>query len=90
MTGMRSGTLEVTGKEPNLKARQPRKTKAPQTRPELRPGAVSVFQRFLLGQTFCCAQIGLGSLVATSTPNTVAVVRTFPAIVMSASAKGGC
>ena len=35
-------------------------------------------------------QIGLGPFVATSTPSTVAVARTFPAIVMSASDRGGC
>jgi hypothetical protein len=34
-------------------------------------------------------QIGLGFLVATSTANIVAVPRTFPAIVMSASDTGG-
>jgi len=39
---------------------------------------------------FRYAQIGLGLLVTTSTPNTVAALRAFPAIVMSASARDGC
>ena len=37
-----------------------------------------------------CTQINLGLLVATSTANIVAVLRTLPAIVVSASDTGGC
>ena len=42
-----------------------------------------------LGQTVCCAQIGLGPLVATSTSNKVAVLRTLAAIVVSGSDTDG-
>jgi hypothetical protein len=38
----------------------------------------------------CRTQIGLGILTATSTANKVAVLRTFPAMVMSASDTGEC
>ena len=41
-------------------------------------------------QTFCCAQISLGLLVATNTANIVAVLRILPAIVVSAFDTGSC
>jgi len=37
-----------------------------------------------------CAQIGFGLFAITSTANTVAALRTFPAIVRSASDMGAC
>jgi len=40
--------------------------------------------------TLCCTQISLGVLVATSTANRVAVLRTLPAIFMRAPDTGGC
>ncbi len=45
---------------------------------------------WLVGILPAALQIGFGPLVATSTANTVAVLRTFPAIVRSASAMGVC
>jgi hypothetical protein len=51
----------------------------------------SSVEPFLLKNGFSPVfQIGLGLLVATSTANIVAVPRTLPAIVMSASDTGGC
>jgi hypothetical protein len=43
-----------------------------------------------LGYIVCCTQTGFGPFVATSTANTVAVLRTLPAIVISASDMGAC
>ncbi len=43
-----------------------------------------------LGHIVRCTQSGFGPLAATSTANKVAAVRTFPAIVMSASDMGAC
>ena len=61
----------------------------------VRPSALKHASRSLLqlscsGHTLCCNQIDFGLLVATSTANIVAVLRTLPAIVMSAFATGGC
>lgn len=47
-------------------------------------------KRSCSGKSFCCTQIGLGPLVATNTSKKVAVLRTFPAIVMSGSDRSGC
>ena len=48
------------------------------------------FQRSCCLQSSCLTQIGFGVLVATSTAKRVAVLRTLPAIVISASVMGLC
>jgi len=48
------------------------------------------FQRSCCTQSICLTQIGLGPLVATSTSNKVAALRTVPAIVMRGSDMSGC
>jgi hypothetical protein len=44
----------------------------------------------MLWKSFCCSQIGFGNFVATSAANIVAVLRTLPAIDISASVMGKC
>jgi hypothetical protein len=51
---------------------------------------LNIFQRSCCSQSSCLTQIGFEVLVATSTAKRVAVLRTLPAIVISASVMGLC